>query len=186
MSKYKKINIFLDFDCVLNNFDREEKSRYEKIEFNKENVNNLYILLKYLERKYGDNCYKIILNTAWKMNTGIKLIGLCKLKAKASKDCDKELDYIVNKFEDVTPTYNFFNRNKEGGTYCCKSFEVLSYIAQNYNNEDNDLFLYLDDEKVEFEYINVIQYNTNIHKGLTFDDIRNIKNIIDKNILKTK
>lgn len=159
----KTLYLFLDFDGVLNNA-KEDFGREELAHLNQSNLNQFDILVSKLIDKYN---LKIVINSAWKMNL---FKGdenwlhkfLCRVNPLLKYE-----QYII----DTTPTYGFWQQG-----YCCKRFEVESWIAQKLYNTDNAEFLILDDEKISkngnMDFIKI--YNTDCEVGLTKNDVDNL------------
>lgn len=174
----KTLIIFLDFDGVLNNFN--SRKRYENINFNPDNVMNFIELINKLDDL--NISHTIVLNTAWKLGSGEYLPQELLKKCLTQEEQSKELVDLLCRLNGsmVTPTYHYSNYSEFNrlNQYNCKSFEVESFIVQNLKNDDSHFYLYLDDEPVDFKYLNILQYNTNPELGLTKDDIEEIIKLI--------
>lgn len=175
----KKLLIYLDFDGVLNNIYSEY---YKEIQLCKNNISYFVQFLNKLE--YEGIEYNIVLNTSWKLYKKEYFVEALYERLLKEENPDLEIKKLFSKFKGslVTPSYDFGNYQCGENYYNCKSFEVESFIAINNLKEEEFIHFYLDDEIVDFKYINILQYNTNPELGFIEEDIEKCYEIIKKEI----
>ena len=166
----KELYLFLDFDGVLNgainNFGRDQNTRFDK--------NNLSVFDKLIIELQKEYNIKIIINSSWKIISSNTEKWVDNFLSKENNPLVKYKDIIIN----ATPTYHFYDKK-----YCCKRFEVESYIVHNFENTSNKEFLILDDERIKKGYMSFIKvYRTNGEYGLVNDDIKNILSLLKEKI----